>query len=204
MSKRDRVIMIVDRSGSMGRLAKEASAGINRFIKEQQEIDTKCDFQLVQFDDQYEAFPIQDIQKQGEYLLIPGGMTAMLDAIGRTLSGITGWPKKTYKKNICVIVTDGLENASKEWTYDGISKLVGGLEKEGWEFVFMASNIDAKQAAWDIGTRTAATVDTVSTAEGQTVQYAAASGYVGTLRTDSKAKAMKDLDDAKKRSSEIS
>lgn len=206
MAKRDRIIMIVDRSGSMQELADEASKGINDFVKAQRKLKRPCDYKFVQFDNKYEAREVCDLNDVEPYQLVPGAMTALLDAVGRTMADVdTGFPGKKYKHNICVIVTDGAENASREWSWVEVQKLIARREKQGWEFVFMASNIDAPKTAVRLGVNEGAVVAMSSTGLAQGQAYGAASDYTGLLRSGvSKSMATAELDETKLKSSDIS
>jgi len=202
MKKRDRIIVIVDRSGSMKNLAKEATAGINRFIKDQKAVKRPADFQLVQFDEKIEIGDIVPLENAGEYSLVPRGLTAMLDAIGMTLAARKTWPGK-YGKNICMIVTDGAENSSQEYSFDSISKMIEKLEGKGWEFLFMASNIDANKMGRDIGIRKGHTVTLAATRAGTQDSYSAASAYMASTRCSGATAGALALEEAKMKSSSI-
>jgi Mg-chelatase subunit ChlD len=208
MSKIDRIIMIVDRSGSMGSLAVEASGGINSFITQQKADDRKAHFQFIEFDDQIDASLIKEIHEASDkYELKPRGMTAMLDAIGTGLNkeALKLWPGHSdYDKNICIIVTDGHENASKEYDWPTIGLRIQALEKKGWEFVFMASNLDAEQMKQSLGSKTGASITLNHTEGGMNASYMASTAYVGNLRHSGKAAADEDLALRKRMSSDIS
>lgn len=207
MNEIDRIIMIVDRSGSMGTLAEEASGGINNFISQQKADERKAHFQFIEFDDQIDCSPVVEVHKaSNEYQLVPRGMTAMLDAIGTGLrrDALKNWPKhKDYAKNICIIVTDGQENSSKVYTYPEIGKRIQKLEAKGWEFIFMASNLDAEQMKKSLGSITGAHITLDHSAEGMQASYMASTAYVGNLRHNSKAAAEEDLSLQKRQHSEI-
>lgn len=207
MSKRDRLIMIVDRSGSMQPVAAEAANAINRFIETQQNGRRRCDFQLVQFDDEYQEVAMGNIDTEAKvYSLVPRGMTALFDAIGRTLcsEALSRWPKKKYKNNIAVIVTDGHENASQLWGGRQIRQLMSALEDDGWEFAFLASNLDAEQMARDLGTQESVFTTMQHTGQGMAAGFAMSSEYVKALRNHGdKARAEAELTVAKRRSSHV-
>lgn len=204
--KKDRIILVVDVSGSMASMAAEASAGINDFIKEQKKVTKRpCDFSLVEFSTNVNTYPIKGMQDMhSEYVLIPTQMTAMRDGIGTALS--TVWPskRKEYKNSICVIVTDGLENASKEWNHKAVEELIAKRKSQGWEFIFMASGIDAYSTGESMGLGRVETVQTVATGQGHQKAYAAAGQSVGVMRSlDSKA-GRDELDKQKLQEEELS
>ena len=187
----------------MGGLAEEATQGIQKFIKEQREVDRRTDIQLVEFDDEINAIGPQDLKDALPYTLVPRGMTAMYDAIGKTLGDLTYWPKEKYKNNVCLIVTDGHENASKEWNHSQIEELITGLEGDKWEFIFMASNIDAKGAAARLGIKLGETVQLNNDAAGVHQSYVAGATYSVNLRTHGKAFAQSQLNKDKTSSGSI-
>lgn len=204
--KKDRIILVVDVSGSMASMAAEASAGINDFIKEQKKVTKRpCDFSLVEFSTNVNTYPIKGMQDMhSEYVLIPTQMTAMRDGIGTALS--TVWPskRKEYKNSICVIVTDGLENASKEWNHKAVEELIAKRKSQGWEFIFMASGIDAYSTGESMGLGRVETVQTVATGQGHQKAYGAAGQSVGVMRSLGSKAGRDELDKQKLQEEELS
>jgi len=142
------IVAIVDRSGSMMSCREEAEKGFNHFIAEQQEQPGEASFTMAEFDDRYDLLSDnEDLSTIGNYALVPRGLTALYDAVGKTLSTVNTRQKaKRYRgKTLVVIVTDGAENASKEWRYEAVQMLIKKLKKKGWEFLFLASDINAVQ-----------------------------------------------------------
>jgi uncharacterized protein YegL len=151
MSKTTHIICILDRSGSMSTVAEEVRSNFNHFLKEQQELEGKAKLTLVLFDDRYKLiYDEVDLQKAKPLTseqYYARGMTAMNDAIGRTLTN-----KARKQKAIVFIHTDGHENDSKEYSNKDVKKLVKKLEKK-WEFIFVGAGIDAMAANKDYGFR---------------------------------------------------
>ena len=151
------IAYILDRSGSMRPMQEAAIAAFNDFIKLQLDVPGDAHLTLVQFDDAYEvpvcACPVQDVSQLTAATYTPRGSTALLDAIGRTiketarrLSALPD-PEKPGKV-ILAIFTDGLENASTEYTSKHISDLIRlHRDEKGWEFLFLAANQDAIASA---------------------------------------------------------
>jgi Mg-chelatase subunit ChlD len=138
------ILVIADRSGSMSAIKDDAIGGFNSFLEEQQRIDGDAAMTLVLFDDRYEV-PVesQDLQKVKpltESTFVPRGMTAMNDAIGRAVNDLIS---RNPEKAIICILTDGMENASKEFTTPQIKELMKTVESKGWEVVYLAANQDA-------------------------------------------------------------
>lgn len=182
------IIIILDRSGSMASIKTEVEGGFATFLKDQREkAKKKTSLTLVQFDSGgidtvYERKRLADVPKLD---LQPRGMTPLLDAVGSTLAK----KRETHsKKTLVVIITDGAENDSHEYTKEGVKKAVKDARKAGWEFIYLGANVDAFAEAGQIGIPVAAASDYAPTKKGinaayrgasaQAVSYAA-SGKVG-------------------------
>lgn len=151
-SNKTLVVCILDRSGSMYAIIGDAIGGFNSFLKEQKEDDTPATMTVALFDDQYELLynnvDLRKVKKLTSKEWSPRGTTALYDAIGKTINNvkaeIKNLPKKERPNKVLVaIVTDGLENASKEYTNTDIQKLTKKMEKKDWQFVYLAANQDA-------------------------------------------------------------
>lgn len=161
MKKTVDIIILLDRSGSMQSIKEETINGFNNFLMEQQKLKTKTFLTLAQFDDKYqidyEAVDLSKVEKLNEGTYLPRGLTALLDAIGKTIK----LTKKRYKlvekanipeKIIFVIITDGQENNSTKYTREKIFMKIRKEEnKSGWEFVFLGANQDAIKEASNYG-----------------------------------------------------
>lgn len=151
------IAYILDRSGSMQPMQEPAVAAFNDFLKAQLEVPGEARLTLVQFDDQYEvpvnALRLQDVPQLTAATYVPRGSTALLDAIGRTIKDLDIRlqklpPAQQPAKVILAIFTDGLENASREYTAKHISDLIHLYrDSKGWEFLFLAANQDAIASA---------------------------------------------------------
>ena len=142
------IIVILDRSGSMETIRKDAIGGFNSFVAAQKKLKINSKLTLVQFDDKYElnyeSKPIKEVEDLTTATFIPRGGTALHDALGKTISTMKEKiPKKD--KAVFVIITDGQENASKEYSSDTVKKLIE--DNKQWEFTFIGSNQDAILAA---------------------------------------------------------
>ncbi len=145
-AKQTQIFMVIDRSGSMVSNQVEVEGGINHFIKEQSKLPGKCQIHLYDFDTIYRKVFSAPADQAPEYKLVPRGMTALYDAIGKTIVDA----KKIAKKDdliILVIATDGQENHSQE--YKGIAgaalvkDMIAKREKKGWQITFLAAGLDA-------------------------------------------------------------
>lgn len=178
-----RITMILDRSGSMGSVIEPTVAGVNKFIEDQKAIGGDCEFRLVQFDDQYEpdvacSIASQKLLVAGESYM-PRGMTALLDAIGKTLRTMKAEPVKKGVLTIVVIQTDGLENASREFGRTAVADLIDECRKLGWEFVFLGAGLDAMASAAALHIPTANTMTYSKTAAGTDAAYRSLSASAG-------------------------
>ncbi len=185
----DEIICIVDRSGSMASMQVEAQGGLNAFVEEQCKVG-KANLTIVEFDSYVDVVCEQvDINKASAYELKPRGMTALLDAIGLVISNNEKYTAKDGK-TIVVVMTDGMENASKEWTRPQINKLINERKEEGWEFMFLAAGQNAIEVGTSYGFDANSTVTFSDTGLGATNATEVASVYTASLRTMSKSAAL--------------
>ena len=155
------IVFIIDRSGSMAGLEEATTSGFNEMINKQKFLEGEAFVSTVLFDDRFEVLhnriPLSQIKPMTTKDYYVRGMTALLDAIGRGITKIGNVQKYTpdefkAEKVIFVITTDGMENASKEYTYEKIKKMVEHQkEKYNWEFMFLGANIDALETAERFG-----------------------------------------------------
>jgi Mg-chelatase subunit ChlD len=186
----DEIVCIVDRSGSMRSIAADAAGSLNEFISEQTSMG-EAYLSIVEFDTDIET-PVDrvNINEAEEYVLRPRGMTALLDAIGTVVSNNLKY-NAPDGKTIVVIVTDGGENASKEWSRDEVFKLIEERKSEGWEFLFLASNQNAISVGQSYGIAAEESLSFANNADGYAAAVNTASVYTSTLRGGSKADALR-------------
>ncbi|MBD3108822.1 VWA domain-containing protein [Bacillus sp. AGMB 02131] len=154
------IILLLDRSGSMNGLEEDTIGGINSLITKQREMEGQTQLTLALFDDQYElvwnGIDAADARLTEDVYYVRG-MTALLDAVGKTILDVGDRLASTREEDrpgkvMFVITTDGLENASQEFTRQKVQKMIKHQEeKYNWEFLFMGANIDAAKEAEDIG-----------------------------------------------------
>lgn len=148
-------VFILDRSGSMETCRDDTIGGFNAFLAEQK-VDGGT-LTLILFDHEYEMIyerkSINDVEPLTTQTFVPRGSTALLDAIGKTIKNITA-PTPTV-----VILTDGHENSSRDYTKAHIKDLVEQKTKDGWTFVYLGANQDAFAEAGSIGIAPAATLN---------------------------------------------
>jgi hypothetical protein len=147
------ITLILDRSGSMRSVKDDTIGGVNQYVESQKNGPGECRFSLIQFDDRYEVVYdgklINEVEPLTEDTFVPRGYTRLLDAIGKTVND-TGRRLASMSegnrpdKVIIVIVTDGNENYSKEFSWEQIRNIVDHQKVTyNWEFVFVGANQDA-------------------------------------------------------------
>ena len=144
------VVLVVDRSGSMMSMAKDMEGGMNSFISDQKNNPGKCNVTYYRFDTVIEkVLENQDVKSVGELKIEPRGGTALFDAIGTAIQEVGQRLSKLNKSQrpdivSLLIVTDGEENSSKEYTQAKVKEMIKHQEDVyKWEFVFLGANQDA-------------------------------------------------------------
>jgi hypothetical protein len=147
------IVYILDRSGSMSGLEADTIGGFNSMIEKQKQTGEKAYVSTVLFDDRTEVIhdrvPIEKVDKITNKEYFVRGSTALLDAVGGAIKHIINIHKYAREedrpdKTIFVITTDGMENASMNYNYEQVKKMIEKEQKEyGWEFIFIGANIDA-------------------------------------------------------------
>lgn len=182
------IVAIIDQSGSMGRVRDDAIGGFNNFLANQQALGDNARLTLVLFDDNYvvpvENTPIRDVKPLDNATYNPLGWTAMNDAIGRALTSLEA---KNPAKAIITILTDGLENASTEYTAAQVKEKIKAAEDRGWEVIFLAANIDAFAAGGSLGISRGNTFEFTASAQGLHDAFASMSLCASSYRTETSA-----------------
>jgi len=155
------IVVVLDRSGSMASVADDTIGGFNTFLQEQKDAEGHARLTLSQFDNEHELvherLEIDAVPPLDESTFVPRGSTALLDAIGRTISSVrarlkSDSPEERPWKVVFVIITDGQENASREFTWAQVFEMIQRQQgDEGWEFLFLGANQDAIGEAGAIG-----------------------------------------------------
>lgn len=183
------IIVITDRSGSMGSIANDVVGGFNRFLRDQQAQPGEARMTYTQFDSVYEVvYTARDIQSAEMPIFTPRGSTALFDAIGRTLNeqGERIAKEKWAELVVVCIITDGEENASREYTRERIQEMVKHAEANGWQFLFLAANQDAFTAARDFGSAAKYAGNFQANSAGVAMAYTATSATVSAMRSGEK------------------
>lgn len=179
MVKHTEVIMLIDKSGSMGRLKDDTIGGFNSFVDSQKD-DTKTTLTTVLFDTNWkilhDGLDVYEVEEMTKKDYITGGGTAMLDAIGETINTVQ------YRHDdmgdakpdnvLFVITTDGEENSSRKFTKADIERMIKHQTNgHGWEFIFLGANMDAVKEATSIGISATRAVDYAWTGQGTDALY---------------------------------
>lgn len=190
------LVFILDKSGSMAGLEADTIGGYNAMLSKQQKAEGEAIVTTVLFDHDYELLHdrinVKGISPITEKDYEVGGTTALLDAIGFTIQKIVNVQKRTSEeeraeKVLFVITTDGMENASREFTADKIKKMVQMQKEEyGWEFLFLGANIDAVSTAARFGIEEDFAVEYHADEVGTQLNYEAVSEAVSNLRSGKK------------------
>ena len=157
------LVFILDRSGSMAGLEADTIGGFNAMLQKQRGEPGEAVISTVLFDNETEVIhdriPLDRVPRLTEKEYYVRGCTALLDAVGGAIHHIGNVHKYAREedrpgKTLFVITTDGLENASRRYTYDKVKAMIERQrEKYGWEFLFLGANIDAAREAARFGIR---------------------------------------------------
>ena len=155
------IVFILDRSGSMAGLEADTVGGFNAMIRKQRAEPGEAVVSTVLFDDEstvvHDRLDICKVEPMTEKAYYVRGCTALLDAVGGAIHHIGNVHKYAREedrpeKTLFVITTDGMENASRKYTYDRVKEMIGHRQEAyGWEFIFLGANIDAAREAARLG-----------------------------------------------------
>lgn len=187
------LIFILDKSGSMAGLEKDTIGGFNSMLEKQKAVQGEAVITTVLFDNSYNLLHDRiDIRAVGpitEKEYQAGDSTALIDALGRTIHKIASMQKNTApafraQKVLFVIITDGEENASREYSAEKVKAQIELYKKEqGWEFIFLGANIDAVETAAKFGIAPDRAQSFHSDEEGTALNYSVVSKAVARFRT---------------------
>ncbi|MBP5253842.1 MAG: VWA domain-containing protein [Lachnospiraceae bacterium] len=193
------LVMILDRSGSMGGLESDTIGGYNSMLARQAESEGEVLVSTVLFDDRievlYDRVPLDRMPQMTAKDYYVRGCTALLDAVGRSIHHIRNVHKYAREedrpeKTIFVITTDGMENASRRYTSDQVKAMVERQKaKYGWEFLVLGANIDAVETAARFGIAEDRAVTFHNDRQGQALNYAEVGAAMCTVRMHAPLKA---------------
>lgn len=191
------IAIVLDRSGSMDSIRKDTIGGFNTFLKTQQAAPGSCTLTLVQFDSQaiemvVPAFPINLVVPLSEKNYIPRANTPLYDAVGQTIEDTGKFLKSTPEhqrpgKVVFVIITDGLENASRQFNAQRVRQMIEHQrDVYKWEFIFLGANIDSYAVTEDIGILRTHTMNYAHNTGGVICAFAAVADNTAKFRDGSK------------------
>ena len=186
------LVFILDRSGSMSGLEADTIGGFNSMIAKQKKEEGEAYVSTVLFDDKCEVLhdrvPMEQVPKMTDKEYFVRGCTALLDAVGGAIHHIATVHKYAREedrpeKTLFVITTDGMENASRTYSYEKVQEMIKKeQEKYGWEFIFIGANIDAIQEAKKFGIREERAVNYVHDEKGTEAVYRSVNKAVCAMR----------------------
>ena len=175
------IVFILDRSGSMAGLESDTIGGFNSLIAKQKKEDGQALVSTVLFDDRsdvlHDRVSLDKIAPMTDDDYFVRGCTALLDAVGGAIHHIGNVhkyarPEDRPEKTMVIITTDGMENASKRYTYEKVKSMIERQKEEyGWEFIFLGANIDAVEVAGRFGISEDRAANYHSDEEGTALNY---------------------------------
>ena len=199
------LVMILDRSGSMAGLEADTIGGFNSMIEKQRKEEGEALVSVVLFDHHtevlYDRMSINKVEQMTEKQYYVRGCTALLDALGGAIHHIGmihkyARPEDVPEKTLFMIMTDGMENASRNYSYEDVSRMIGRQkEKYGWEFLFLGANLDAAREAGRMGIDASRAVNYEHDSAGTQLNYTVMSEVVSRVRRSASASEMKGIFD---------
>ena len=186
------LVFVLDRSGSMSGMEADTIGGFNSMIEKQKKEDGKAFVSTVLFDHETEVIhdrvPLNRVGKMTDREYYVRGCTALLDAVGGAIRHIGNIHKYARRedvpeKTMFIIITDGMENASRKYSADRVKQMIERQKsKYGWEFIFLGANIDAVEAAGNIGIAPEMAVNYHCDSQGTQLNYDVISEAVCSMR----------------------
>ena len=193
------LVFILDRSGSMSGLESDTVGGFNTMIEKQKKQNAPCYVSTVLFNHTsevlYDRVKLGEVQRMTEEDFFVGGSTALMDAIGGAIHHIGNIhkyirPEDVPANTMFVIMTDGMENASRNYSSDRVKQMIERQKKRyGWEFLFIGANIDAVETAARYGIDADRAVNYHADKEGTRVVYQSVANAVCSLRENKELRA---------------
>lgn len=183
------LVFILDRSGSMSGLEGDTIGGFNAMVEKQKKQEGTCYVSTVLFSNDSEVIhdrvPLDQVPRMTEADYVVGGCTALLDAVGSAVEHVSSIhkyarPEDVPAHTVFVITTDGMENASRRYSSSKVKRMIEEKKKEyGWEFLFLAANIDAVGTASSFGISEDRAVNYRADGKGTRVLYECVSDAIG-------------------------
>jgi hypothetical protein len=178
----------------MATIASDVNGAVASFIEENAKLPGRCTVRLDQFDDRFEnVYPSTDVNDVPKFTLRPRNMTALHDAIGKTVTQLgeelAALPEDERPGKVLVVVaTDGLENASREWNAKTVKELIERQQNQySWEFVFLAANQDAVTTGGHLGFKGDSSITFATTSAGVANTTRSLNAYATSYRAGGQA-----------------
>jgi Mg-chelatase subunit ChlD len=175
------IVFLLDRSGSMQSILHDAIGGFNAFLAEQKRSPDAATFSLIFFNDKFKVIHNQakllSVPQLTERDFVPSGMTALNDAVGHAIALLDG-RTRPEDRVILAIMTDGEENASREYSTDAIRQILEQRQENGWTVIYLGANQDAFKVGRALGIAAATTAQFDANSAGVTRAYADMSSSV--------------------------
>ncbi len=186
------LVFILDRSGSMAGLEADTIGGFNGMLEKQRREPGEALVSTVLFDNEsqvlHDRVPLNKVAPLTDRDYTVRGCTALLDAIGGAIHHIGNIhkyarPEDVPEHTLFVITTDGMENASRQYTGDRVRAMIQRQKEQyGWEFLFLGANIDAVQTAGRFGIGADRAVNYHADSQGTQLNYQVLSAAIGAVR----------------------
>lgn len=186
------LVFILDESGSMRGLEKDTIGGFNSTIDKQKKEDGECLVSTVCFSNVqrviHDRVNLRDVKELTEKDYVPCGSTALIDTVASSIKHIKMVHRYIRKEDrpdkvMFIITTDGMENASHKYSLAETKKMIEECKENGWEFIFLAANIDAYETARDYGFDEDSTVNYVNDEEGTNVKFCCVDKAISSIRS---------------------
>ena len=186
------LVFILDRSGSMSGLEADTIGGFNAMLEKQKKLEGRCFVTTVLFDNDskvlHDRLPLEEVPVMTDRDYQVGACTALLDAVGGTIRHVANIhkyarPEDVPEHTLFVITTDGMENASRNYSSDKVKAMIERQKtKYGWEFLFLGANIDAVETAGRLGISADRAVRYEHDRDGTALNFKVVSEAVCTMR----------------------
>jgi len=187
------IVFVLDRSGSMYPIAEDTIGGFNATLESQRKHEGEAYVSTMLFNSKlswlHDRMPISEVKPMTAADYCPNGVTALFDALGRSIEHIENIHKYARredvpKRTMFVIMTDGLENASLQFRREDIKRMIRKKKRKGWEFIFLGANIDAAAEACSIGISRERAANFHADGQGQRLNFRAMDKAIDALRRD--------------------
>ena len=206
MRNQSHITVILDRTGSMESIRNDVIGGFNSFLQQQQAIAEMASFTLVQFDSKnshevlHRLVPIDKVRPLDRDTYLPRACTPLYDAIGRGIldleAGLAAMPDAERPRNVVfVIVTDGQDNASRDYDRVRVARLITAKKTLGWQFLFLSADLEAFVDAGRFGVDADTRLHFSKDKQGNDAAWASASGKLSDFRSGKVSKVTFDESD---------